>query len=65
VLPGPVGPALAGAGEGGRPEGAAAAARECRRPGTRYEEPAVGYVASWMVAMIEKDLRLLGPSGRP
>ena len=36
----------------------------CRRLGTRYEEPAVNHLAFWMVAMIEKDLRLLGSSDR-
>jgi transposase len=38
--------------------------KECRRLGTRYEKLAVNYVAFWMVAMIEKDLRLLGFSDR-
>jgi transposase len=32
--------------------------KECRRLGTRYEKLAVNYVALWMVAMIEKILRL-------
>ena len=32
----------------------------CRRLGTRYEKPAVNRLACWMVAMIEKDLRLFG-----
>ncbi len=36
----------------------------CRRLGTRYEKPAVNHLAFWMVAMIEKDLRLLGSSDR-
>jgi Transposase DDE domain len=34
--------------------------KECRALGTRYEKLAVDYVALWMVAMIEKILRL-GP----
>ena len=34
--------------------------KECRRLATRYEKLAVNYPAFWMVAMIEKDLRLLG-----
>jgi transposase len=38
--------------------------KECRRLGTRYEKLAVNYVAFWMVAMIERDLRLLGFSDR-
>jgi transposase len=38
--------------------------KECRRLGTRYEKLAVNYVAFWMVAMIEKDLRLFGFSDR-
>jgi transposase len=38
--------------------------KECRRLGTRYEKLAVNYVAFWMVAMIEKDLQLLGFSDR-
>ena len=38
--------------------------KECRRLGTRYEKLAVNYVAFWMVAMMEKDLRLLGFSDR-
>lgn len=32
--------------------------KECRRLGTRYEKLAVNFVAFWMVAMIEKMLRL-------
>jgi transposase len=32
--------------------------KECRALGTRYEKLAVDYVALWMVAMIEKLLRL-------
>jgi hypothetical protein len=32
--------------------------------GTRYDKLAVNYLAFWMVAMIEKDLRLLGFSDR-
>ncbi|HEV3255919.1 MAG TPA: hypothetical protein VG013_03490 [Gemmataceae bacterium] len=32
--------------------------KECRRLGTRYEKLAGNYVALWMVAMIEKVLRL-------
>lgn len=32
--------------------------KECRRLGTRYEKLAVNYVALWMIAMIEKILRL-------
>jgi transposase len=31
--------------------------KECRHLGTRYDKLAVNYVASWMVAMIEKLLR--------
>jgi transposase len=38
--------------------------KECRRLGTRYEKLAVNYVAFWLVAMIEKDLRLLSFSDR-
>jgi transposase len=38
--------------------------KECRRLATRYEKLAVNYLAFWMVAMIEKDLRLLGFSDR-
>jgi len=38
--------------------------KECRRLGTRYEKLAVNYLAFGMVAMIEKDLRLLGFSDR-
>jgi transposase len=38
--------------------------KECRRLGTRYEKLAVNYVAFWMVAAIEKNLRLLGFSDR-
>ena len=38
--------------------------KECRRLATRYEKLAVNYLACWMVAMIEKDLRLLGFSDR-
>lgn len=38
--------------------------KECRRLGTRYEKLAVNYVAFWLVAMMEKDLRLLGFSDR-
>jgi transposase len=38
--------------------------KECRRLGTRYDKLAVNYVAFWMVAMIEKDLQLLGFSDR-
>jgi transposase len=34
--------------------------KELRRLGTRYDKLGVNYVAFWMVAMIEKDLRLLG-----
>ena len=34
--------------------------KECRRLATRYEKLAVNYLAFWLVAMIEKDLRLLG-----
>jgi transposase len=32
--------------------------KECRRLGTRYEKLAVNFVAFWMIAMIEKILRL-------
>jgi transposase len=32
--------------------------KECRRLGTRYEKLAVNFVAFWLVAMIEKALRL-------
>jgi hypothetical protein len=38
--------------------------KECRRLGTRHEELAVSYVAFWMVALIDKDLRVLGFSER-
>ena len=38
--------------------------KECRRLGTRYEKLAVNYLAFWLVAMMEKDLRLLGFSDR-
>jgi transposase len=38
--------------------------KECRRLGTRYEKLAVNYVAFWLVAMMEKNLRLLGFSDR-
>jgi hypothetical protein len=38
--------------------------KECRRLGTRYEKLAVNYVAFWMVAKMERDLRLLGFSDR-
>ena len=34
--------------------------KEYRRLATRYEKLAVNYLAFWLVAMIEKDLRLLG-----
>lgn len=34
--------------------------KEYRRPATRYEKLAVNYLAFWLVAMIEKDLHLLG-----
>jgi DDE family transposase len=34
--------------------------KECRALGTRYEKLAVDYVALWMVAMIEKVLRIGG-----
>jgi transposase len=38
--------------------------KECHRLGTRHEKLAVNYVAFWMVAMIEKDLRVVGFSDR-
>lgn len=38
--------------------------KECRRLATRYEKLAVNYVAFWLVAMMERDLRLLGFSDR-
>jgi len=38
--------------------------KECRRLGTRYDKLAVNYVAFWLVAMMERDLRLLGFSDR-
>ena len=38
--------------------------KECRRLATRYEKLAVNYLASWLVAIIEKDLRLLKFSDR-
>jgi transposase len=31
--------------------------KECRALGTRYEKPAVSYLALWIVAMIEKLLK--------
>ncbi len=34
--------------------------KECRRLATRYEKLAVNYLAFWLVAMIERYLRLLG-----
>jgi transposase len=34
--------------------------KECRRLATRYDKLAVNYLAFWMVAMMERDLRLLG-----
>jgi transposase len=34
--------------------------KECRRLGTRYEKLAVNYVAFWLVAMMERNLHLLG-----
>jgi hypothetical protein len=37
---------------------------ECHRSGTRCEKLAVNFAAFWMVALIEKDLRLLGFSDR-
>ena len=38
--------------------------KECRRLATRYEKLAVNYLAFWLVAMMERDLRLLGFSDR-
>ena len=38
--------------------------KEYRRLATRYDKLAVNYLAFWLVAMIEKDLRLLGFSDR-
>jgi transposase len=38
--------------------------KECRRLATRYDKLAVNYVAFWLVAMMERDLRLLGFSDR-
>jgi transposase len=38
--------------------------KECRHLATRYDKLAVNYVAFWLVAMMERDLRLLGFSDR-
>jgi transposase len=36
--------------------------KECRHLATRYDKLAVNYVAFWLVAMMERDLRFLGLS---
>lgn len=38
--------------------------KECRRLATRYEKLAVNYLAFWLAAMLQKNLRLLGFSDR-
>jgi hypothetical protein len=38
--------------------------KECRHLGTRYDKLAVNYVAFWLVAMMERNHRLLGFSDR-